>query len=1127
VTTGHRPSDPRATRRSLIQPGVGPAQAGPEAPEDVSDDLARHAIAERGPSEVAHVVLALLIASLFWETPLRGDVLWWLGLVLFAVAGHALVRGHVRRRGVREGLRALRLGVGMVTVAWGLGPALVLDGASFSEFSLIMVVFAGIVAGGTGALAADRVSFYTLLAGLTGGLLAGLLVHEMRREFLVSIGLVVLFAAVVGAVFERSHQTLAAQLRGERKLRTREEETAREREYLAALLASAPTAIATVDGHGVVQDVNPAFERLFGYTLSDAQGTVIDDLLVAPEGKADAEALESRALSGEAVVAEVERRRKDGRLVPVRLSAARVRGIVDVAIFVLYDDISGMRRAQEALREAERQYRELVESASDLVWKADTQGRWEFLNEATRDIYGLGPEDLLGKPVFDVVDPAHQDRDRAAFRRVLGGEELTDHETVHRDVHDVPRHLSFAARPVHDASGQVIGAHGTARDVTERAQARAALVEAREAAERAAALRSAFVANMSHEIRTPLNGILGLVDLMLDGELTAEHRRFAELIRTSGEALLSVINDVLDFSKIEAGRMELEEVGFDLPGLVESTARLLAVRAAGRGLDVLVDVAPDVPHAVVGDPGRLRQVLTNLVGNAIKFTTEGEIVVSVSREPNAGDAPRLRFAVRDTGIGIPADRMEAIFEEFTQADTSTSRQYGGTGLGLALCRRLVARMHGALEATSTVGTGSEFSFIIPLPTRAVEEPSTVAGVAPHIPPGARALIVDDSTANRRIVREMLRLVGMQVDEAADADAGMARLRAATATGDPYAVVILDGHMPGRDGFAFAADVRADPQLSAAPLLMLTSASSRGDGQRCRDMGIDGYLTKPVVRVEFLEAITAVIGGDKARRPDPLVTRHSMLENREHLRVLLAEDNRVNQQVAMALLQRRGHDVDVVENGALAVDAVRATPYDVVLMDLEMPVMDGLTATRTIRGIPGCETLPIVALTAHAMSESRDRCLAAGMNACVVKPFRPHELFAATEGWGLASPPPLVPDAGQVVNLGGLRRALQEAGAEDVMDDVLQVFQTDAPGRLAAIDAAVELDDMGAVGRAAHAYKSAASTIQAGALAEVLQQLERAGKEADGGTVTQLVPQVRRAHEAVMHELAIREADVHG
>src|SRR6266852_2300334 len=534
--------------------------------------------------------------------------------------------------------------------------------------------------------------------------------------------------------------------------------------------------------------------------------------------------------------------------------------------------------------------------------------------------------------------------------------------------------------------------------VSEEAAKRAEAVmrEARDLAERVARARSAFLANMSHEIRTPMNAVLGFVELVLDTELAPEQRRALELVRTSSEALLTILNDILDYSKIEAEHLELESIPFDLPKVVHATATLLAVRAREKHLELTVDVPPDVPQMVRGDPTRVRQVLMNLIGNAIKFTEEGEVDVSASVTQRDGDGAAVQFRVRDTGIGIPEEQLSTIFQEFTQADASMTRRYGGTGLGLAISRRLVALMGGQLAVTSEVGSGSEFSFTLRLPLEAAQ----AAARATVSLGGRRLLVVDDNETNRRIVRDMLGAEGMAVHEAPRADAGLEALRRAARAGAPYDLAILDAQMPDRDGFELATAVRADRALAKTRLLILTSAGQRGDGERCRQLGIQAYLTKPIARADLVEAVgTVLAGAASAAGAADLVTRHSIAESRHALRILLAEDNPVNQQVATAMLLKRGHQVDVVGNGREAVDAVAKESYDLVLMDIQMPEMDGFEATEKIRALPQGRTLPIIALTAHALSGERERCLARGMTGYLAKPFKAHDLFAAVEGRG--------------------------------------------------------------------------------------------------------------------------------
>src|SRR5881396_387974 len=627
--------------------------------------------------------------------------------------------------------------------------------------------------------------------------------------------------------------------------------------------------------------------------------------------------------------------------------------------------------------------------------------------------------------------------------------------------------------------------------VSEEAAKRAEAVmrEARDLAERTARARSAFLANMSHEIRTPMNAVLGFVELILDTELTTEQRRALELVRSSSEALLMILNDILDYSKIEAEHLELESIPFDVSKVVHATASLLAVRAREKHLELLAEVAADVPRTVRGDPTRLRQVLMNLIGNAIKFTEQGEVVVSVTTALVSDDAVQLRFGVRDTGIGIAPEHLATVFREFTQADSTMTRRYGGTGLGLAISQRLVRLMGGNIEVTSEVGRGSEFSFTLTfLPEMGIPRPA--AGVAAL--GGRRMLLVDDNETNRRILREMLGAEGVQVDEASTAAEGLEALRRSVQKRTPYHLAILDVQMPDMDGFQLATAVRGEPALNGTRLLMLTSAGQRGDGERCRELGIRGYLTKPLSRADLLEALGTVLAGpaEEAGTPD-VVTRHTIAESRASLRVLLAEDNPVNQQVAVAMLVKRGHEVHVVGNGREAVDAVAERAYDVVLMDIQMPEMDGFEATQAIRATPRGAQLPIIALTAHALSGERERCKAHGMTDYLAKPFKAHELFTLveqlSEGVAPASQPvPTTPAATPPVDLEGFRTMLREAGAEEALYSILDTFLRHAPGRLATLAAAAASGSGVEIAKAAHVFRGAAATIGAHTLAELLE-----------------------------------------
>jgi two-component system, sensor histidine kinase and response regulator len=682
----------------------------------------------------------------------------------------------------------------------------------------------------------------------------------------------------------------------------------------------------------------------------------------------------------------------------VSVSSLGTLGICTVTLMILglalLTSMADRRFSQQAsrLESTERRYSQLVRRSLAGIYRTTPDGRILEVNEAFCRIVGYSSIEALAGLSASLLFQDDVEREAVAAR-LFTEKAVTNLERRLRRQDGSTAWVLENATFTQSPDGPVV--EGTMIDITDRKRTEAQLLQAKELAEEASRAKSEFLANMSHEIRTPMNGIIGMAELALDTELTAEQREYISTVKGSADSLLTIINDILDFSKIEARKLDLESIPFSLRDNIEQTLKVLAPRAHQKGLELAFEIGASVPDRLEGDPGRLRQIVANLLGNAIKFTSTGEVVLQVQGERSDRDRVLLTFVVSDTGVGIPKRAQAKIFEAFSQADSSTTRKYGGTGLGLTISARLVEMMGGRIWVESEEGRGSRFHFTAQL--RVAESGDIQTSPAEETAlPGLPVLVVDDNDTNRRILENMLAEWGMSPAMAASASIALEMLDRARLAGGPFPLVLTDVHMPEIDGFDFIERLRRNPAFAETRIIMLTSGGQRGDAARCRELRVASYITKPVSQAELKRAILHVLGASAQSTP-PLVTRHLLREAGPEpgaLRILVAEDNAVNQQLARRLLEKRGHQVIIAESGHRALESLERNRFDLVLMDLQMPGMGGLEATALIREkerLTG-DHIPIIAMTARAMPEDEERCVRAGMDGYVSKPIKIDKLL---------------------------------------------------------------------------------------------------------------------------------------
>jgi PAS domain S-box-containing protein len=980
-------------------------------------------------------------------------------------------------------------------------------------------------------LARVRQTGHSKLAGSVVELVA---LHKDGREFPVELSIGV-WDSSDGPAFSGVIRDITEQKQLAEALRSSEEELRRQKQYVESLVEINPTAIVTVDRHGSVTSWNLAAEELFGYSRDEAIGRNLDDLVVGRED------LRSEAVSYEEVLRAgrfhtiTQRVRRDGTLADVELIIVPVMEKGEpTGYLVIYHDISELQRQKQY-------YQSLLEVSPTAIVTVDSDDRVTSWNPAAEKLFGYTRQEAIGQDVDSLVansEAVHREAVQMNRQtREAGQVRLTTCRT-RKDGSLVD--VDVRAAPIR-VGDQMVGLYALYHDISE-------LQRAREQAEAATQAKSAFLAMMSHEIRTPMNAMIGMTGLLLDTELTPEQRSYAEVIRSSGEALMAIIDDILDFSKIEAGRLELESRPLDLRDCVESALEVVAASASSKGLDLAYFLEQALPGAIVGDATRLRQILINLLNNAVKFTDKGEVVLSVDGETLGSDDTavgrkyQLHFAVRDSGIGIPEDRLSRLFESFSQIDASTTRRYGGTGLGLAISKRLSELMGGTIWVESQVGEGCTFHFTIQAEQAPGLAPAHKRGAPPQLH-GRRVLIVDDNATNRHILVGQVGSWGMLARDTASPSQALEWVR----RGDPFDLAILDMHMPEMDGVTLAEEIGRYRDARALPLVLLTSL---GSWEELRG-GVEfaASLTKPIKPSQLYDTLMSVFSPAPAgvQAPAPQEGPVERLAERVPLRILVAEDNAVNQQLVLLLLEKLGYQADMAADGLEALQALEREPYDVVLMDVQMPTMDGLEATRRIhQQWPEARRPHVIAATANAMREEREACLAAGMDDYLSKPIRLEELAAALSrchrhltprpltparesGVGsraslAESETPGQPVAGGVLQPAALERLMQTIGDDaELLPALIDTFLRDVPQLVDSARRGLQQGQADEVRRAAHTLKSNGATFGAMGLSELSRQLESLARSGTLEGTAELIARLEAEYEQVRIALeAVRE-----
>ena len=868
-----------------------------------------------------------------------------------------------------------------------------------------------------------------------------------------------------------------------------------ERAY-RALVERVPVGVYSVTQDGNFLLANPALRTMLGYTSEEeiAQGNLERDHVNRQQRMVFKKILEER---GEIRAFESTWRRRDGATIHVSQNATVTRDAAGriVSYEGIVEDISERKRGQEELRETRERYRQLVENANDIIYRCDAHGHFTYVNPTVRKILGYTEPELIGKHFLELVAPDHRDIVGAFYK--LQFDTKTPNTYYEFPVLAKDRSILWMGQNVQTvATGEwILGFQAVARDISERKRMEVELAQARDAAVESARLKSEFLANMSHEIRTPMNGVIGMADILLGTRLTAEQRECTVTIRSSAEAMLTLVDDILDLSKIEAGKLTIKTEDFDLDELIDGITDIFAERASSKGLKFRAVIYPDVHRHLHGDAMRLRQVLLNLVGNAVKFTEVGEVNLSVMQEKESGDQTELWFLINDTGIGVSDEDQQRLFTPFVQADGSMTRKYGGTGLGLAISKQLVDMMGGRIGVASSPGEGSTFWFTAGFTKEADDELSRRGALT-----GVRVLLFDSNEVNRLVLCRHLSSSSVEVEEAASAETALDALRRAASENRPFNAIVLEMQLTGTDGITVARSIHSDALIEKTPIVLVTSIGRRkSDIDFFKAEGINAFVMKPVRRAQLASALATVV---EPSNVEPPLRRLEPAESRLHARkILVVEDNVINQKVAVGQLRVLGHDAEIANNGVGAIKAVHERPFDLILLDCQMPDMDGYEVARVIRKM-GSETrrIPIVAMTAHTMDGEREKCLAAGMDDYLAKPVSTQRLNAVLVRW-LGTREAVV-DAEKIAGLQQLARA-----NPSFMRDITGLFREDALLRIHELRDSTSRSDPGMVARAAHSLKSSSGNIGASRMYSLCATIESSARQGSLDGVAEMVEQL--------------------